>query len=131
MRLKERERGEVYDRLVRLADKILAKYQPCGKCPVGCPTQRLSKAWCCGGCPKLGPQGCTVQALACKLWVCRNNMILIKPRGKDRECFARLDRLTRIARHYEIYVGRASKEESLHYGAQGLWWCPGTGGGSI
>lgn len=127
MNLKERDRAEVYDKLVRLADKVLAKYQPCAKCPVGCSTQRFTKAWCCSGCPNLGPKGCTVNSLACKIWVCRNHMMLAKVSAKERKCFRRLDRLERIARHYQLYVGRAGKEKSLELGAKSITWAPNSG----
>lgn len=123
MKLKERDRSEVYDRLVRLADRILAKHNVCGSCPVGCASQKNTRAWCCNGCPKLGPNGCTVQALACKLWLCTSESFSL-----PYKVYGRLMRIRAIAVHYKLYVGRANKEESLHYGSLGVHWCPGAGG---
>lgn len=123
MNLKERDRGEVYDRLVRLADRILAKNYVCAGCPVGCKGQWPSRATCCSDCPNLGPSGCTVKALACKLWLCWNEKYKAGYRVNKR-----LHRLERIAQHYRIYVGRAGKEMSLELGAKGIKWAPNHGG---
>lgn len=103
-------RSKMYDRLYAAADRVLKKHDPCAGCPVGCtngiPVMH-TKLWCCSGCKYLGPDGCTVQALACKLWLCskatRNN-----PRAKRL-----LSRLQRLAGRYGFLVFRGSKEDNL------------------
>jgi hypothetical protein len=53
------------------ADAFLAKHNPCRITPnpnggINC----MAGHGCCEGCNHLGARGCTVQALACKLWLC-------------------------------------------------------------
>lgn len=116
--MKQRNRADVYDRLYVLADKLLKRTNACATCPVGCHGKDVmpSKIGCCFGCPHSGPQGCTVESLACKLWLCSRELgglrSLMRPGLLERK----LDRLRRIAEHYNIYVARASKEESLANG---------------
>lgn len=59
---------------------MIARINPCeiqivdGR--VSCYSSRseseLDGELCCGGCRHLGAEGCTVKALACKLWLCRD-----------------------------------------------------------
>jgi hypothetical protein len=57
---------DLYSELYREGEQVLRDNNPCkiqgGKCMAG--------EFCCGGCKHLGPNGCTVEALACKLWLC-------------------------------------------------------------
>lgn len=57
-----------YDRLFEEADKILKKYNPCNfkgdTCIVHC------KDGCCRSCNYLGPGGCKIRSLGCKLFLC-------------------------------------------------------------
>lgn len=72
-----------YDRLYDKASAILKADNPCqiqkgedGR--VTCVMTRCEPVYdqdhpgtlCCGSCKHLGPDGCTVQALACKVWSC-------------------------------------------------------------
>lgn len=107
MKLKPRDRGEVYDQLYRLAHRLLDKGSACATCPIACKSGP-SRSWCCSQCKHLGPRGCTVKALACSLWLCHKESGTFNPRLKRR-----LDKMERIARHYRIYTVRGSKEESL------------------
>lgn len=72
---------EVYSKLWRIADHILRENNPCqirkaknGR--VTCVRTRKNPKWdpdgklCCGGCKHLGPNGCTVESLGCKLGAC-------------------------------------------------------------
>lgn len=63
---------------------------------------------CCGKCVHLGPEGCTVQALACKLWMC-HTMDKMFP-----ELSMKLGALRReaLTQNVPLYF-RRSKEETL------------------
>jgi hypothetical protein len=63
-------RSKAYDLLFAEGVEVLKKWNPCkhdenGKCAG-------YEDGCCGGprCEHLGPKGCTVQSLQCKLWLC-------------------------------------------------------------
>lgn len=67
----------IYDNLYQRAAAVIARINPCeiqiidGKAT--CHASRNgheNDELCCGGCRHLGAQGCTVKALACKLWLC-------------------------------------------------------------
>lgn len=125
MKLKKRSRTKVYDQLYRLASKILEKSSACATCPLGPYTgkaqpngpNKYTKNWCCGGCPHLGPNGCTVKALGCKLWLCGQGSGRVAPKWRRR-----LEKLQYIATHYDIHLARASKKQSLLYGGKiGFW----------
>ncbi len=127
MKLKDRDRSIVYDRLYVLARKVLAQGKCCVTCPIkrrkmGWRSEERSKSWCCSGCPHLGPQGCTVQALACSLWLCGSKDSRRYSRGHVSRAQQRLDKIVLIAQHYQIHVARASKEQSLEYGPSGDFW---------
>ena len=105
---------EVYDQLCAEADALLAKYNPCAGC-TGC--SRVPEPWdCCEGCPFLGPQGCTTQCLACKLWLCStpNTPNLNRPV----EMIAEMVRLKGVAYALNLHYARATPEEILALGDQ-------------
>lgn len=121
MFLKPRSRPEVYDQLYRLASIILKRVNACAACPIGCATQRGTKSWCCSGCPHLGPQGCTVESLYCKLWVCQEwaeeyPSSFKANHGVNQFYRNRLEKLFRIAAHYRILMMRGSKGQAILYG---------------
>ena len=105
-------KSKLYDALYAEAGNLLRINNPCkwkdGKCAG-------YKDGCCGGCAHLGPNGCTVEALACKLWLC--HLIRYKPENKP--VVIALETL----KHVGIAMGlntepygkgfRASKSESL------------------
>ena len=66
-------RSVAYDAIFDEASEILKRDNPCeigtdGKCLYG---RRLNTtSFCCGGCKYLGPEGCTVKAVGCRVWLC-------------------------------------------------------------
>lgn len=112
--------SEVYDALYQRGTEILAEYQPCNIRPrtnkgqvegVLCSNpQYTDGSACCIGCEHLGPQGCTVKALACKLWLCFH-LKTTKP-----ELATKLSELRRCADNARIpLLIRATKEETLSH----------------
>lgn len=67
-------RSEHYDDLYERGSNLLKMHNPCNIRQEGekwvCNNTRGGLEWCCGGCKHLGPNGCTVKALSCKLWLC-------------------------------------------------------------
>ncbi len=70
------EQSKHYSDLYNRASGILKMHNPCqiqvegGK--VSCAgTYSNLEGLCCNGCKHLGPTGCTVEALGCKVWLCR------------------------------------------------------------
>ena len=65
-----------YIRLYKAADEILRQPgNPCnitsnGNGTFNCAYYKNSKYLCCDGCKHLGPEGCTVMSLSCKLGWC-------------------------------------------------------------
>lgn len=119
---KNRTREYVHDRLYALAAKMLERHNPCHGCIVNNCFNDDSEARCCEGCPyfKEG-QGCTVQALYCKLWLCS----YLKRSASNWYLMDRMHTLQRIAEKYGLLVARASREETLEFGerlATNPWW---------
>ena len=103
-------KGQLYDILITLGQQILDYYNPCdwrdGKC------RRMRSPGgdkgCCAGCEHLGAEGCTVNSLACKLWLCEEQRDLF------RECEIDLKVLRQVADYCGIpYDIRRSKEEDF------------------
>jgi hypothetical protein len=97
-----------YLRLYKAADDILK--QPDNPCQIhmenGKPTCAVSRDdtfrgfgfasphLCCGGCKHLGPNGCTTQALYCKLGWCYSNQNSIRNmKFSDHPTFAKIEEL--------------------------------------
>jgi hypothetical protein len=65
-----------YDAIYKEVDKLIKQYNPCGLKDGTCFKFRKKEDpshhdnFCCNGCEHLGPNGCTVKALACKLSFC-------------------------------------------------------------
>lgn len=64
---------EIYLDIYNRASQVLDRDNPCkiaedGKSCAGS-FSHLS-GFCCEGCKHLGPQGCTVKCLGCRLWMC-------------------------------------------------------------
>jgi len=96
---------QIYDELYELADGIIKKYNPCkfsnGRCAGG--------IGCCNGCRYLFSTGCSVKALACKLWICWNL------EGTLPECEHELKELSEIAAQYgflDLCDSRIGRRES-------------------
>jgi hypothetical protein len=92
----------LYDELYAKANTVLAEYNPCaiknGQCFRGEP--------CCEDCNYLSrKKGCTVQSLACKLFLCQAAI------NKFPECYAELKAIREIAEDHHILGYRTSKED--------------------
>lgn len=93
--------SETHGRLYEEADSILQKHRPCqfedGKCIINRKTSDTESQTngCCGyrtrPCKHLGPGGCTVKALGCKLHLCPGLS------GTVKECAAELHELRKEA----------------------------------
>jgi hypothetical protein len=88
----------IYDDLYQRASAVIARINPCeivivnGKatCVDSRTTgYRNNGELCCGGCRHLSKQGCTVKALACKLWLC----ITVKRTEKGKQAMQELRKL--------------------------------------
>lgn len=68
----KKELEAAYDDLYRRGQAVLDKHKPCGfhKGPNGKIRCVIADGPCCGGCEHLGPKGCKVESLTCKLHLC-------------------------------------------------------------
>lgn len=61
----------IYLTLYDQGNAVLKRYNPCkienGRCAGG---YADTKGLCCDTCKHLGPEGCTVKSLECKMWLC-------------------------------------------------------------
>jgi hypothetical protein len=104
---------ERFDRLYAAACKALEDHDPCavrgGQC--------YSMRFCCGGCRHLGPEGCTVESLHCRLWVCGPLDWIHISRANGKKAYSpllgKLRRLTALADRYGFRIWRGTKEESI------------------
>lgn len=101
----------VYMTLFKEGNRVLKNLNPCqivdGKCQGG---YKDDEGLCCDTCKHLGPKGCTVESLECKLWLCMH--IKHTPRGA--QAAVALDSLREVA--YQLGVPlrmRASMEEAF------------------
>jgi hypothetical protein len=125
MRLSRASLEKRFDRLYAQADQALAQHQPCriegGSCysmrtdPAR--HRRMKMAFCCGGCQHLGPQGCTVESLHCKLFICEPLEKLHIRRKDGQRVYSplakALRRLIAQADKYAFRVFRGTREESI------------------
>lgn len=97
--LLKRKYMSLYDK----ADKLFKKHKPCQHDKEGrCEDYRNCSGGscnCCCGCEYLGPKGCTVKSLACKLWYCN---VIYNEHPQLRE---ELDKLKHGAQHQGIAMG--------------------------
>ncbi len=103
-------KGQLYDILFAVGQQIMDHYNPCEWQNGKCRRMRLSEddGGCCVGCYHLSRSGCTVQSLACKLWLCESQ------RNVFRDCEIELNVLGQVADYCGIpYEIRRSKEESF------------------
>lgn len=67
-------KSELYDQLYDEASAILERDKPCevscGECLDSRLKARGQDAFCCHSCKYLTPTGCSVKALACRVWLC-------------------------------------------------------------
>lgn len=75
-----------YDRLYEKADRLFKKHNPCqfidGLCIKNRKNGGVSNGCCHESCDHLGPRGCTIKSLGCKLftcdYICENHEMLDK-----------------------------------------------------
>ena len=125
MRLSRASLERRFDRLYAQASQLLGKHKPCAIEGGSCYSMRTDPArhrrmrmdFCCGGCTHLGPQGCTVESLHCKLFICEPLEKLHIKRKDGRRVFSplvqALRRLTAEADKYALRVFRGTREESI------------------
>ena len=109
-KLKLEAKSQLYDILLAIGQQILDSYNPCDWKDGKCRRMRSSKddGGCCKGCEHLSFKGCTVQSLACKLWLCESQRSIFK------ECETELKVLRQVA--YDCGIPcemRKSKEENF------------------
>lgn len=97
--------SSMYDLLYKRASLAMKILDPCrikaGTC--------LRGDFCCRDCFHLGRNGCTVEALACKVWLCRKAS---RTPGNE-TCRRILQTLAEIAEDLKISGYRYSKQENL------------------
>lgn len=131
MEITRQKLNRIFDIIWKEAEKILAEYNPCqinverGTCFQGCmyacrnnsqikSAEELDKytkmmSFCCEGCSHLGPTGCMVQALSCKLWLCKDS------RELHVDAFKKLSRLREHMDRWALGSFRASKKAAVNY----------------
>lgn len=114
------------DRLCDIADTILMYYNPCqikdGKCLLGekfcCFRTRFKRLDGSEECQFLGENGCTINNLQCKIWLCETALRKTNPECvealKGIEAFAKIYKLTDRPFLGESYVGRKAEREALN-----------------
>lgn len=102
----EQEFDEVYAE----AMAFRAKHQPCGITSKGC---KGNLKTCCGGCKHLGQDGCTAEAIACRLWYCSAAEL-------SKEQATELYKISKRAAKF--YVFRGDKTESLRAAKEREGW---------
>lgn len=95
-----------YDRIYEEADALFKRYDPCqfkdGKCK-----SEVFPDGCCEGCVYLGSNGCTIQSLGCKLFMCGSVI-------KHKELYSGIRALTIEAGRKLLATNcRINKEQSL------------------
>jgi hypothetical protein len=125
MRLSRASLEKRFDRLYAQSEQVLGKYQPCQIRDGSCYSMRtdpqrhvrMKMAFCCGGCQHLGPQGCTVESIHCKLFICEPLEKLHIKRKDGRRVpsplVKALRRLIAQADKYAFRVFRGTREESI------------------
>ncbi len=112
-----------FDFLYRRACALMGKHDPCKIRDGSCYSMRLNPQahrddpFCCKGCIYLKPDGCSVESLLCKLWMCKPledlngvNQVL----RKDYSPLAKkIIRLRKVAARYDLLVSRGSREDSV------------------
>ena len=101
----------LYDVLFAVGQQVIDHHQPCHWKDGMCRRMRSIKGdkGCCEGCRHLTNDGCAVQSLACKLWLCDSQARLF------RECETELKILRQVADYCGIpYEIRRSKEENFN-----------------
>lgn len=112
-----------FDRLYAAAEAALKGFNPCQIRGGACysmrtaPERHTEMPFCCGGCRHLGAQGCTVESLYCRLWICEplEKLHIRRRRGvrTPSAMVKTLRALRRRSEHFGFQVFRGTKEESV------------------
>jgi hypothetical protein len=112
-----------FDELYAGANAVLKGHNPCQIRGGACysmrhfPEQHKNEPFCCTGCKHLGPEGCTVESLYCRLWICEPlERLHIKRRKGVRVpdgLVKALRALRKRADHFGLQVFRGTKEDSI------------------
>jgi hypothetical protein len=96
------EKMKIFDDLYSQACELLAQYNPCkvtnGEC--------CRKVFCCYGCDYLGPKGCKVEALLCRIWLCES-----AKRNVDTSFIAKMLNIYNIGKKHGLLVARGSRKD--------------------
>ena len=112
-----------FDQLYAAADEAMKREDPCKVKAGAClsmreyPENHVNEPFCCTGCKHLGPQGCTVQSLHCRVWVCapidhenisrKLGVRVLSPFFKE------LRRIKAEGQKYHFMIWRGTREESI------------------
>jgi hypothetical protein len=112
-----------FDQLYAQADQAMLQANPCQVKAGAClsmreyPENHVNEPFCCTGCKHLGPTGCTVQSLHCRLWTCPpiDNENISRKWGKRQltPFFQELRRIKKEAQKYHFLIWRGTREESI------------------
>ena len=117
---------DLYSKLYRIADHILKENNPCGfevraDGVTTCVRTRKDPSYdqhrpgtlCCSGCKHLGPYGCTVESLGCKLAGCGEVAVFNAPIHNKAVVEGSLRLLVRVATEggVSVWGWRQSKDE--------------------
>lgn len=109
-------KSDLYDVLYEQAGRLLKAGNPCNiRIENNKKVCNGHLASCCAGCKHLGAEGCTVEALSCKLWLCRE----VGSHPMNAQVVIGLDALRRVGYSLGLHTHgygkgfRASKAESL------------------
>jgi Leucine-rich repeat (LRR) protein len=121
----------VYSYMYRRLDTAQQELDLCGRRELAGACRRNSEPCCSSGgkCNYLGDKGCTVEALACKMWLCRMSLEYMRLLETDKnhplhkKCLKyrrTRRRFDEICRALDIrFKGRASKEDCFNPGHHG------------
>jgi len=112
-----------FDRLYSQAMSLLKDHDPCAVRGGACysmrvaPERHTKMAFCCGGCPHLKEDGCSVESLYCRLWLCEPLEKANQHREQGQRVHTPLQRkliaLREEGRKYSLMVFRGDKEASI------------------
>ena|SRR3990167_3269596 len=104
------DKPDLYSKFYRTAAAVLKSENPCNiqRDAAGTVTCRDGKP-CCNGCKHLGPEGCTVEALGCKLWLCGSALKAHPAANKTLHIIQRAASAAGVS----AYAYRTSKEEAF------------------
>jgi len=102
--------NRVFERLYKIAVGYVKKYNYCNVCEGKCGRKQDKHnggaLFCCGGCPYLGPRGCTVKAIMCRSYFCHGFQL-------TNEVQAKLDKLNDQIYRWGFKIFRGNKRSSI------------------